>query len=189
MLSFIVEISRDVSVPSPTVSNGIGNDRKRTFSREMKSKIKNRKDRRSSDELIEVAAGDEMFDDAFYTKELQVKWLEKAIKRFRELTLDGQLRIASLKNNVSKHLPDDPWAVCLYNTNDDADVFINQVLVDEGLAVSHVYTKATEEKVYKKGKVYKKISGSRRTRTIPSQENLYIVKFALQHYLLFLVKA
>ncbi|XP_065066777.1 uncharacterized protein LOC135692541 isoform X2 [Rhopilema esculentum] len=145
-----MEISRDVNVPSSSASNGIANDRKRTFSREMKSKIKNRKDRKSSHELIEVAAGDEMFDDAFYTKELQVKWSEKAIERFRELTLDGQLRIASLKDNVSKHLPEDPWAVCLYNTNDDADVFINQVLVDEGLAVSHVYTKATEEKVYKK---------------------------------------
>lgn len=106
-----------------------------------------------------MAAGTEDFNDVFDTVGSNVspyraaKWSQKAITRFTELAIDGLQRIASLKDGLSKQrLPNEPWHVYLYNTNDDAEIFINQVLVDEALAVSDVYTKATEDRTAYQGK-------------------------------------
>ena len=129
----------------------------------LKLKVNNRKRaRKKKEKVIELAAGTEDFNDVFDAVGSNVfpyraaKWSEEATTRFSELAVDGLQRIASLKDDLSKQrLPNEPWHVYLYNTNDDAEIFINQVLVDEALAVSNVYTKATEDKTASHGrKVY-----------------------------------
>ena len=108
--------------------------------------------------MIELAAGTEDFCDVFDALGSNVspyhaaKWSQEAIARFTELAVDGLQRIASLKDGLSKQrLPNEPWHIYLYNTNNDAEIFINQVLVDEALAVSDVYTKATEDRTADQG--------------------------------------
>eukprot|EP00794_Sanderia_malayensis_P006037 gene6037-6738_t len=105
------------------------------------------------DDVIAIPAGDEeVFDDISgplrSTEKVGGTWSTRAVKLFKELTLDGKPRVVSIKDGT-KHsrLPDEPWQVYLYNTNGDSEIFINNVLVDESLAVSSVYTKATERAV------------------------------------------
>ena len=159
MLSlFIVsEISRDVT--STSSSNDSSRELRRSLSSEIKSSIKGPHRTKARDQVVELAAGDEDYNDVFqYNEHVRdrlkaVKWSSAAIKRLKELTLDGEQRIASLKyDEIKKQLPDEPTPIYLHNTNEDVVVFINKVLVDEALAASNVLSKTSEEKAVNQGR-------------------------------------
>lgn len=130
------------------------NESKKNRSSDIRSSIKESRTKLSRGDVLELAAGDEDYHEMFRGSDQvgncfkPVKWSETAISRFKELTLDGEQRIVSLKYEDAKNrLPDEPTPIFLYNTNGDVTLLINEVLVDETLASSNVYTKKTEDKM------------------------------------------
>ena len=118
----------------------------------MKANVKEPRSNKTQRKIIEVAAGDEDYNDVFLDKNhtlnqlKEIKWSEAAVERLKELTLDGKQRMASPKDEgISERLSDEPTPIYLYNTNETVAVFINKVLVNESLAVSNVLPKDTEE--------------------------------------------
>lgn len=68
-------------------------------------------------------------------------WSSKATYRLRDLIVTQLPMMVSLKTTYKN--VDGFYEVYLFDTADNKDVFINQVLVDEGLATSDVLTKVT----------------------------------------------
>lgn len=66
-------------------------------------------------------------------------WSGRAIKRFKELLFTRKPLLAAAKNN--KKNADGVLELYLYDTADEKDIFINQLLVNEGLVISPVFCK------------------------------------------------
>ena len=114
-------------------------------------KPKQRLPKKLIDTAVRRAAGDEVTDNCFLdigdvVEGLQpLQWPEKASSRFKELALNGKPLMACLKDGTSPRgrNMDDPFPIYLYDTTEDKELCINELLVDEGFAVSRVFTKST----------------------------------------------
>ena len=71
-----------------------------------------------------------------------VKWSEKSIARMQTLALNELPLMLSLKH-AEKNV-NGLFEVYLYDTTNDNDLFFNQLLVDEDLATSKVFSKKSE---------------------------------------------
>ena len=89
------------------------------------------------DSIITRAAGDESDEETILDVEKSFsKWSVRSISLFKQLILKSFPLMASLKE-VEKNMHG-LYEVFLYDTNGEEEVFINQLLIDQGVVASKV---------------------------------------------------